>query len=69
MRSHILASLVVALTLATLGCNETTPTTPPESGDAPAMPPEAAGEEAEETNEMFEDEPMVEDERDVDDGG
>lgn len=64
MRSPASNTLVL-ITLAALGCNQTTPTTAPEPGGAtPTMPEEPATDD-----EVFDDEPVAEDERDVDDAG
>lgn len=63
--------LVLPLVLAVHGCNETSPTTAPEPGNAaPSLPgDDAAAPEADEADEVFDDEPEPEDERDVLDGG
>ncbi|MEX1366245.1 MAG: hypothetical protein AB1Z98_24180 [Nannocystaceae bacterium] len=65
--------LVLPLVIAAHGCNETSPTTAPEPGNAaPALPGDDAADAAdadEEAGEVFDDEPEPEDERDVLDGG
>lgn len=61
------ARIIMALPLlALVACNQTTPTTPPDSsGEAPAMPegPDAEGDE------VFDDEPEPEDGPDVEGAG
>ncbi|MCA9651821.1 MAG: hypothetical protein KC501_18040 [Myxococcales bacterium] len=65
MRPRDLLPLLVPLALAVHGCNETTPTTPPDEGSAAPSMPDAEPP----ADEMFDDEPEPEDPRDVDDAG